>query len=423
MSARVSFRTSIAAFVVVASVIAGCSKSNSSNGGGGAAAPTSNPACTGAPLKFTSIGTLSGALAFPSVTTEAQNGLKAALLAVNSECALGRPIDVVQCDDKSDPNEATKCGRQAHDDGSIALFGSSGTFDGGTSAANLPGVLTGGGSVFDLTDPRSFSISSPLSLVVGGSATAAAAGVHDALMVSIDTAATRTFVQTSQDVAKGENVNLDSLFIPPDTTDFAPVAAQIANRKPSALGLILTTQMVPFFNALADEGISPRDIPTFTAVLLMAPEVLKQLGSKADGVYLLTQQAPPSDSDNPGVQQMLKELKAAGLPANGDTMSPAVTGAWANVHALVDILKKLPPSEIATLDSAKIVDAMKAAGPINRPEIAPFDFTKNQLPEIPSLAAFRIFSRDAMVMRVENGKYVRVSAFSDVTKPFKLENN
>ena len=59
-------------------------------------------------------------------------------------------------------------------------FGSSGSFPDGTSAANLPGVLTGGGSVFDLTDPRSFSISSPLTLVVGGAATAAAAGVHDA---------------------------------------------------------------------------------------------------------------------------------------------------------------------------------------------------------------------------------------------------
>ena len=92
-------------------------------------------------------------------------------------------------------------------------------------------------------------------------------------MVSIDTAATRAFVQTSQDVAKGLGVNLDTLFIPPDTTDFAPVAAQIAERKPSGLGLILTTQMVPFFNALADENISPHDIPIFTAVTLMPPEV------------------------------------------------------------------------------------------------------------------------------------------------------
>lgn len=241
-------------------------------------------------------------------------------------------------------------------------------------------------------------------------------------MVSIDTAATRAFVQTSQQVAQGQNVKLDSLFIPPDTTDFAPVAAQIAERKPSALGLILTTQMVPFFNALADENISPHDIPTFTAVTLMAPEVLHQLRSKADGVYLLTQQAPPSDRDNPGIQQLLKELKDAGFNDNGDDMSPAVTSAWSTVHALVDILKKLPPSEIASLDSAKLVDAMAKAGPINRPEIAPFDFTANAFPDIASLSGFRIYTRDAMVMRVEDGKYVRVSPFSDATKPFKLEN-
>jgi ABC-type branched-subunit amino acid transport system substrate-binding protein len=422
MSTRVSFRTFVAVFVLVASVLAGCSKSNTSNGGGAAAAATSNAKCNGAPIKLTSIGSLTGPLSFPSLTTEAQNSTQAALRAVNNECALGRPIDIVTCDDKSDPNEATKCGRQAHDDGTLALFGSSGSFDGGTSAANLPGVLTGGGSVFDLTDPRSYSNSSPLTLVVGGSATAAAAGVHDALMVSIDSPATRTFVQTSQQVAQGQGVKLDSLFIPPDTTDFAPVAAQIANRKPSALGLILTTQMVPFFNALADEGISPKTTPTFTAVTLIPPEVVKQLGNKVDGVYLLTQQAPPSDSNNPGIQQMLKELKDAGFPANGNDMSPAATGAWSNVHALVDILKKLPPSDIQTLDSTKLVAAMANAGPINRPEVAPFDFTKTAFPDIPSLSGFRIYTRDAMVMRIENGKYIRVSDFSDATKPFKLEN-
>src|SRR5262245_14610144 len=204
MGVRVPFRTSVAAFVAVACIAAGCSKSNSS--GGGTAASTSNPACTGAPLKLTSIATLSGPLVDQNLVTEGQNGLQAALRAVNNECALGRPIQVDVCDDKMDPNEATKCGREAHDNGSLALFGSSGSFDGGTTAAALPGVLTAGGSVFDLTNAQSFPISSPLTLVVGGSATAAAANVKEGLMVSIDTAATRAFVGTAQDVAKNLGV-------------------------------------------------------------------------------------------------------------------------------------------------------------------------------------------------------------------------
>jgi hypothetical protein len=65
---------------------------------------------------------------------------------------------------------------------------------------------------------------------------------------------------------------------------------------------------------------------------------------------------------------------------------------------------------------------MAKAGPINRPEIAPFDFTAPAFPDIPSLASFRIFTRQGMVVQVEGGKYVRVSAFADTTKPFHLEN-
>jgi ABC-type branched-subunit amino acid transport system substrate-binding protein len=420
MLSRHPFRTVLVAALVIVCVASACSDKNNTANGGNATAAT-NPACMGPPIRFTSIASLTGPLTFPSIVTEAKNATAAALKAVNNECALGRPLDVVLCDDKSDPNQATECGREAKSNGSLALFGSSGQFDQGTTAAGLPGVLTGGGTIFDLTNPQSFSSSSPLNLVLGASSAAAANNVKNALIVSLDTAATRTFVGIAQQVAQGVGIHLDTLFFPPDTTDFAPIAAQISERKPDALGLIVTS-VVPFMNALAAEGISPNQLPTFTAVTLMPPEVLQQLGSKADGMYLLTQQAPPSDSDDPGIQQMLKELKDAGFPANGDDLSPASTGAWSSIHTLVDILKKLPPSDLATLDSAKVVSAMQNAGPINRPEVAPFDFTQVAFSDVPSLAAFRLYSRDAMVVRVKNGKYERVSDFSDVTKPFKLDN-
>jgi hypothetical protein len=65
---------------------------------------------------------------------------------------------------------------------------------------------------------------------------------------------------------------------------------------------------------------------------------------------------------------------------------------------------------------------MKNAGPIDRPEVAPFDFTKTAFPDVKSVASFRIFSRYAMLVRVENGHYVSVSGFDDVTKPFKLQS-
>jgi branched-chain amino acid transport system substrate-binding protein len=416
-------RAPLATILVVVCLAAACSSKDegAQGGGGGSATPTSNPACTGSPLKFTSIGSVSGPLSVPSLTREANNASAAALNAVNAECALKRPIEIETCDDKSDPNQAQTCGREARSDGTLALFGSSGGFDTGTTAAGLPGVMTAGGTLFDLTDPRSFSSSSGLTLVVGSAGVAAAAGVKDSLSVVIDTAATRSFVGISQQIAKADGIKLDVLYVPPDTTDWAPVAAQVSQRKPSSIGLILP-QPVPFMNALNAEGLTPKDIPVFTAVTLVSPDVLHQLGSKADGMYLLTQQAPPSDSSNPGIQQMLKELKASGVDAKGDDLSPASTAAWSNVHALVDVLKKLPPDQIASLDQAKLVEAMKSAGPIDRPEAAPFDFSKPAFPDIDALAGFRIFSRYAMLVRVENGKYVRASDFSDATKPFTLDS-
>jgi ABC-type branched-subunit amino acid transport system substrate-binding protein len=380
-----------------------------------------DPSCSGKPLKFTSILSLTGPLSIPSLATEAKNGTAAALKAVNSQCALGRPIAVTLCDDKGDPNAAEQCGLEAKSNGSLALFGSSGTFTNGTNAAQLPGIFTAGGTLFDLTNPNSFSSSSGLTLVLGGSGVAAGLHIKENLLVVVDTSAAETFAADAQKVAQGVGVKVQTLFVPPTTTDFAPVAAQVGQANPKSIGIILTDP-VPFLNALAANGITPKKVPMLTAVTLMPPNVLHQLGSVANGMYLLTQQAPPSDSTNPGVEQMLKELKEAGFPAKGINLSPASTGAWSNVHALVDVLKKLPKSEIATLNSAQLVTAMKNAGPINRPEVAPFNFSKFAFPDVKSLANFRIFSRDAMLVRVENGHYVSVSGFSDVTKPFKLNS-
>jgi ABC-type branched-subunit amino acid transport system substrate-binding protein len=382
-------------------------------------APGADPSCSGKPLQFTSILSLTGPVSIPNLSTEAKNATTAALKAVNSQCVLGRPIAVDLCDDKSDPNTAEQCGLEAKSNGSLALFGSSGTFTNGTNAAQLPGIFTAGGTLFDLTNPNSFSSSSGLTLVLGGAGVAAGLHVKENLLVVVGTAAAETFAGDAQKVAQGVGVKVQTLFVPPTTTDYAPVAAQVAQANPKSIGIILT-DVVPFLNALAANGITPKKTPMATAVTLMPPNVLHQLGSVANGMYLLTQQAPPSDSSNPGIQQMLKDLKRAGFPANGNNLSPASTAAWSNVQALVQVLEKLPKSEIASLNSTELVNAMKNAGPVNRPEVAPFDFSKIAFPDVKSLAGFRIFSRDGMLVRVENGHYVSVSGFQDVTKPFKL---
>jgi ABC-type branched-subunit amino acid transport system substrate-binding protein len=424
-------RTRVAAVVVLLSFIAAACGGDDTDdavpagtgteASSGAAPTTGAASCTGEPIKLTAIAAFSGPLAFGTDEAQISNGIDAALGAVNAECTTGRPIEIDVCDDRSDPNESTACGRDAATSGSLALFSSVGLVDNGATAAALPGILTAGNTLFDLTNELSYPSSSGLTLVLGSVSAAAASGVENYLMVALDSAASRFFVGVCQQIAEQLGVTMDVLFFPAETTDFAPVAAQVAERDPDAIGLVVST-MVPFVNALAGEGISPEDVPIFTSVALMPPEVIRELGEKVEGAYLITQQTPPSDRDNPGIEQMLSEFEAAGLDVDDADLGPTAVYYWSNVHILADILGSLSPEEIASLDSASLAAAVAAAPPIDRPEIAPIDFSAPAFGDIEALASFRLFSREAMVVRVEDGEYVPVSSFGDVTVPFELDN-
>jgi hypothetical protein len=413
----------ILVLVTLASLLAACGSSGDDGGSKSSAAggsTTTTVPCSGKPLKLMSILSLSGPLAVESSGAGTEDGTKVAVDAVNGTCQLGRPLQIDICDDKSSPNGATKCGRDAASNGTLALFGSSGSFDTGTTAANLPAVMGAGASVYDLTNPRAFAAISALTLVVGGASASAAAGAKKALMVAIDTGITRTFMGTAIDVAKDLGVDLDVLWVPPETTDWAPVAAQISERDPQAIGLALQS-VVPVINALNNEGITPKDVPIQTAVTLVPPEQIKELGAKANGIYLVTQVVPGSDTSNPGVKQMIKEFGQAGVDIDPSQSSPAVVTAWSQVHIFADLVGKLPKEQIASLDSAGLVNVFKTAPPVSRPEYAPFDFSKNAYPDIKALSGLRLYSRQAMVLKVEDGGYKSVTPFGDATKPFELE--
>ena len=215
---------------------------------------------------------------------------------------------------------------------------------------------------------------------------------------------------------------MDVLWVPPETTDWAPVAAQVAERNPQAIGVALPS-MVPFINALDAEGITPSDVPIQTAVTLLPPEQIKQLGSKADGIYLVTQVAPPTDTDNPGVKQMLKEFKAAGVDARpraeqsrrGDRV---VERAHLRRHR-----RRAPEAgdRLARLGHAGRRVQEGATG--EPPRVRAVRLQQERVPGHP--CALRVCAStpgEAMVLKVEDGAYKSVTPFGDATKPFKLES-
>lgn len=402
-----------------------CGADDDEPSGGPSDATTTGPGeaaveCPGAPLRFTIIASLTGPLAFAAPARDYEESVQAALHAINGSCTAGRPVEVEICDDRSDPNESTTCGREAAEDRTLAIFGSIGYFDAGADASGLPAVLTHAATAFDVINERSFPATSVLTLTMANVSASAGAGAETALFVAADSAQAQSAAPTLTPLADELGVELDFLLYPPDTTDFTAVAAQIVDRDPDAI-YIAVPSVVPFLNALAAEGISGDDRLLFSSVDVVTGDAIAELGGAAEGIYLVSESATPQDSDNPGIRQMLDEYDAAGITTDPDDMTTVATRTWAKLHILAETLGDLEPAVRDALDGQGLIDALVARGRIDRPELAAFDLSQPAFPDIDALAPFRIFDDEATLLRVTDGRYDTVSDFTDVRESFEID--
>src|SRR5262249_53204076 len=151
------------------------------------------------------------------------------------------------------------------------------------------------------------------------------------------------------------------------------------------------------------------------------PDVLKQLGHALDGMLVASQTSPPNDVQNKGIAEFRADVKADGQNPDDPNIDFASVTAWSNVKKLEGALLALPPAARKSLTSKQVVDTVVAHS-IDRPEAAPYDFRRQALPELPSLATFRIFTRKVEILEIENGKYkVLSNGFIDILKPPHLQ--
>lgn len=387
-----------------------------------AAAPDTTEAavaCDGDPIVMTMIVSLSGPLGFASREADNNNGLEAALAAVNHDCTAGRPLDIKVCDDKSDPNESTTCGREAAENGSIAIFGETGSSENGVTTSGLPGVMLSGSGQFDLINPLAYSSINTVTQMLGAVSAAKGAGMQSFVFVAPDVPAAQFGVGIAVEHGKSLGMDVQALFFPADTTDFTSAAAQVSGLAPDAIGVIVPATL-PFFTALEAEGITPKDTAFFTAVALMPPDVIESLDGKAEGMYLVTPDVPAQDTTNAGIQQMQEEWDAAGITDDFSKAGVFAVSNWSKVHSLATILGSLSPDAIAALDSTALADALVAAGPFTPLASAPFDFSAHALPGIEALAPFRVFGDEIMVTQVTDGTYKVISDFGSVAQAIPL---
>ena len=350
----------------------------------------------------------------------ARIGIDAALTEINGTCSLGRPLEVTICDDKFDVNGSLACGREAAEDGTLALLSSSGSFDDGATASNLPAIYTLGTSAFELTNPKAYSSVSGVTIGMGGVSAAKAAGAETFLLVLPDLPQLQ-FVSNQVEAAGDQlDIEVETLFTPIDATDFAPFAAQIAERDTDAVGL-LPTAPVPLMNALTAEGITPESKIMSIASFVLTPEIVEELGETMNGMLVVASTMPTTDTKNPGIAEFRAALEANGEDPDDPIISFTTVLSWSNLKKLEAALLAAGPEVIASLNSQSLVDAVVAT-PVDRPEQAPYDFREHQLPEFPDLAAFRIFTREVALLELNDGKYTAVAdEFVDVLDPPTLE--
>lgn len=406
---------------MVVAAVAACGDDDSSSGegaesGGNGEVAQAAENCPGDPIRLTSIAALSGPTAVNEDDLEVATDVT--VRAVNEECVLGRPIEVNVCDDRGDPNGSTECGRTAADDGSLALIGAVGVFDNGAEASGLPSVYTVGAGTFDHTNPSSYPFTSIVPQLFGSITTAVATGAESTMLVTFESPATVFIAEQGETLAQELGLEWDVLFFPQDTTDFAPIAAQIVDADPDSLGFGVP-QVEPFLQALLAEGWDMQEKPTLSTSVLMPPRAIEALGSDGDGLYLMSSVVPPTETDNPAIAEMQEAYEAQGV--DFDEASVTSVNGWTALQALVDALSALSPEQISQLDSTALVEAVTSQGPVDSPEVAPFDLSTPAFPDDPVLSTLRLFSRHVMATRLEDGRLVPVSDFIDVETPFELE--
>lgn len=413
-------RIGVCVTMALALSVAACGGSSKGGAKSGSKSTATSKPCPGPPLKFTSIAALSGPLGTNG--DRALIGSKAAIAGINRTCALGRPLQVNVCDDKADTNANLACGRKAASDGSLAILGGAGSFDDGVTASKLPEIFGNGTSAFELTNKNSYSSVNGIALGISATSAIKARGKKSSALLLPDTPTFEFAGGLIVKMAKLLDIHVDPIYYPQDTTDFAPIAAQVSEKNDDAVGMLPVNPVV-VVNALAQEGITPENHDMIVPGGVITPESLKELGSAANGMLVVSEALPPTETRNKGIQDFRADMEAEGKNPDDPDVDFATVTSWSNIKKLEGALLAAGPSVIASLDSKSLVDAV-VNHPVDRPEMASYDFRKNAIPEVADLAAFRIFTRTVAVLQIADGKYKVLSdGFIDILKPPDLSTN
>jgi len=350
---------------------AGCGSSDdkaaSASAGGSTTATAAAPAAKlkGAPVKLGQIVSIDGTFAYPEIKAAAV----AAVDGLNRAGGIaGHPVQLISCNDSSDPNKGVACARKLVDEGVIAEVGgldflAEAKIGPILQAAGIPQVgdspQSGGWASQDNTfllytsEQDTFAAAAPKYCLDQGKAKVADLQAPYPVVKAIN----KTFVKAAgaagAKVAATPTVSVSS-------PDVAPVARTLQSAGAQCIyPIVPPTQLLSIMKAGITLGLKAQYlIPTGT----VGPKELKTFGSLADGNAVLSGYPVPTDTKSfPVLKEFQADLERTGGPAGEPNLRGTALNAWFGVRAIAKVMEGAtgPVTKttlMAKLKAAKDVD-------------------------------------------------------------------
>jgi ABC-type branched-subunit amino acid transport system substrate-binding protein len=355
----------------------------------GDASTTTASTPTGAPVKLMVVYESVG----PSAVPQVPEGAIAAAKAINAQGGIkGRPVRIIRCDTKADPNVATRCGRRAVAEGVVAMVGDltiyGNQFMPALAKHKIASIGLEPATATDFTSPASFPIGGGAPVVFAGlGADLAEAGAKNIVLARQDIPAAAGVAPFVNAGLKRFGLKMRDVPVPVGAPDMSPYAA--AALKDGTDGIVLTLanqDSVSFVRAL-------RQADPKVKIAMNAPsntQVNKALGGDADGI-IETVSVPTVLKSTAG-KRYDQDMKAAGYDD--------VTGYRLPAYAAVRVVQQLG-RDLPRVTAPAIYDALRHATNLPTGVTPPLQFTKGGVAGLP-----RVFNPCLLAMRVQGNALV-----------------
>ncbi len=365
-----------------------------------AAGPTDNTEAASPasdePVRIMNITTLSGTSG--QDTPEAAAAIAAGVAALNDRGGIGgRQVELVQCDDKGDPNEATQCARDAVSGGIVATVGDASgqreSYIGVLEEAGIPVVGAFPSTPSDYTSVVSFPVVGGVPSLftgVGRQLLAVGASTVSSVLIDFPQVSALSSLLDRGLAAEGAEVASETL-VPVGAPDLqGAVAASTGGRTDGVALLLLVGDNVRYIQEARSSGYAG-DI----AVADLSTEAIGQLGESANGI-LITGFFQPLSAGGSLIERYEAEMAAHAPDAPLEKLG--AVNAWVALQvldeALADTDVNSPADVTAALETVSDLDLGGFIPPLSFDE--PF-FE-------PEFA--RLFNRSVWFLVVEDGEIV-----------------